>query len=101
MLDPMPLETSHRQLTSSEAARVRAERERDSLAEEKARLSSRLAEAERTALDLQDDYDIGTEEARRAGAMECRDATAAENEARGVTFDFFDTMFPLLDEGTV
>ena len=93
------LETSHRQLTSSEAARVRAERERDSLAEENARLSSQLAEAERRASDLQDDYDIGTEEARRAGAVECRDATATENEARGVTFDFFDTLFPLLDEG--
>ena len=85
------LETSHRQLTLSEAARVRAERERDSLAEENARLSSQLAEAERRASDLQDDYDIGTEEARCAGAVECRDATAAENEARGVTFDFFDT----------
>ena len=46
------LEMSHRQLTSSEAARVRAERERDSLAEENARLSSRLAEAERRASDL-------------------------------------------------
>ena len=40
------LETSHRQLTSSEAARVRAERERDSPAEENACLSSQLAEAE-------------------------------------------------------
>ena len=46
------LETSHRQLTSSEVARVRAERERDSLAEENARLSSRIAEAEQRASDL-------------------------------------------------
>ena len=85
----------------SEAACVRAERESDSLAEENARLSAQLAEAERRASDLQDDYDIGTEEARRARAVECWKATATENEARGVTFDFFDTLFPSLDEGVV
>ena len=58
------METSHSQLTSSEAVRVRAECERDSLAEENPRISSLLVEAERRASDLQDDYDIGTEEAR-------------------------------------
>ena len=79
------METSHSQLTSSEGARVRKERERDSLAEENAHLSSLLAEAERQASDLQDDYDIGAEEAHHAGAMECREATAAENETQGVT----------------
>jgi len=93
------LETSHRQLTSSEAACVRAEHECDSLAEENARLSSQLAEAKRRASELQDDYDVVIEEARRAGAVECREATATKNEARGVTFDFFDTLFPLLNQG--
>ena len=81
--------------------RVRAERERDSLAEENARLSSLLAEAERRVFGSQDDYDMGTEEARRPGAVECREATTAENETRGVTFDFFDTLFPHLDEGAL
>ena len=57
------IETSHSQLALTEAARVRAKRERDSLAEENACLSSLLAEVERQASDLQDDYDIGTEEA--------------------------------------
>ena len=85
----------------SEAARVRAERERDSLAEENTRLSSQVVEAEQRASDLQDDYDIGTEEARRTGAVECRKASAAEIEARGVTFDFFNILFPLLDEGAL
>ena len=77
------METSQSELASSEAARVWAKRERDSLAEENARLSSLLAEAERRAFDLQDNYDIETEEARRAGAVECREAAATENEARG------------------
>ena len=69
------------------------------MADENARLSSLLAEADWRASDLQDDYDIGTEEARRAGSVECREATAAENETRRVTFDFFDTLFPPVVEG--
>ena len=93
------METSRSQLASSEAVRVRAEHKRDSLAEENACLSSMLADAERRASDLQDNYDIGTEESRRAGEMQCREATAADNETRGVNFDFFDTLFPPLDEG--
>ena len=88
------LEVSHRQLTLSEAAHVRAERARDSLAEENARLSSQLAEAERRASDLQDDYDVGTEEARRTRAVECRDATATENEARGSLLTSLTPCFP-------
>ena len=85
------------QLTSSEAARVRAERKRDSLAEEVARVTEEKAAAEQLASDLQDDFDVGVEEARHAAAVECRDATATENVSRGVTFDFFDSLFPPLD----
>ena len=55
---------THGQLTSSEAERVRAERAHDSLADEVARLTAEKAEAERLASDLQDDFDVGVEEAR-------------------------------------
>ena len=91
------LEVAHNQLASSEAARVRAERERDSLAEDVARLSAQKVEAEQRASDLQDDFDVGVEEARYAAAVECREATADENASRGVTFNFFNFLFPLPD----
>ena len=85
------------QLSSSEAARVRAERERNSLAEEVALVTAEKATAEQLASDLQDDFDVGVEEARHAAAVECRDATTTENASRGVTFHFFDSLFPPLD----
>ena len=85
------------QFSSSEAACVRAERERDSLAEEVARVTAEKAASEQFASDLQDDFDVGVEEARHAVAVECRDATATENASRGVTFHFFDSLFPSLD----
>ena len=85
------------QLSSIEATRVRAEGERDSLAEEVARLTAEKAAAEQLASDLQDDFDVGVEEARHAAAVECREATATENVSRGVTFYFFDSLFPPLD----
>ena len=85
------------QLSSSEAARVRAEREGDSLAEEVACLTAEKAAAEQLASNLQDDFDVGIEVARHAATVECRDATATENVSRGVTFHFFDSLFPKLD----
>ena len=70
------------QLPMSEAARVRAECERDSLAEDVARATAEKAAAEQLASDLQDDFDVGVEEARYAAVVECRDATATENDSR-------------------
>ena len=37
------------------------------------------------------------EEVRRAVAVECWEATAAENVSRGVIFAFFDSLFPPFD----
>ena len=65
--------------------------------EEVARVTAEKPAAEQLASDLQDDFDVGVEEARHAAAVECRDATATENVSRGVTFDFFDSLFPPLD----
>ena len=47
--------------------------------------------------DLQDDFDVGIEEARHDVAVKCRDATTTENVSRGVTCHFFDSFFPTLD----
>ena len=85
------------QLSSSEATRVRAEREHDSLAEEVARVTMEKVAAEQLASHLQDDFDVGIKEARHMAAVECRDATATENVSQGVTFHFFDSLFPPLD----
>ena len=62
-----------------------------------ARVTVEKAAAEQLAPDLQGDFDVGVEEARHAAAVECRDATATENVSRGVTFHFFDSLFPPLD----
>lgn len=91
------LEVSHSQLAASEAARVRAERERDSLVEEVARLSAQKAKAEQRVSDLQDDFDVGVKEARYAAALVCREATAPENVSRGVTFSFLSSLFSSLN----
>ena len=84
------------QLSSSEATRVRAERERDSLAEEVARVTTEKVATEQLAFDLQDNFDVGIEEARHIAAVEYRQATATENVSRGITFHFFDSLFPPL-----
>ena len=85
------------QLSSSVAARIQAEREHDSSVEEVARVTAEKAAAEQLASDLQDDFDVGIEEARHVAAVECWDATTTKNVSRGVTFHFFESLFPPLD----
>ena len=62
--------------------------------EEIARFIVEKAVVEKLASNLQDDFDVGVDEARCAAVVECQEDTATENVSRGITFDFFDSLFP-------
>ena len=67
------------------------------MTEEVARLTAEKAATVQLASDSQDDFDVRIEEVRHAVVVECWEATVTENVSRGITFYFFDSLFPPLD----
>ena len=88
----------HARLSASEIARVKVERERDTLRAEMQTLVEEKEDAVRSKTDLEDDWDLTLEAARYEAARRVRDATAKENASRGTTFSFFNAMFPPYDD---
>lgn len=76
-----------RQLSGSEASRVQAECDNETLLGE-------LTNIQKEKRDLEDGWQIALEETRYNAAVRCRDATAKENAPRQTTFLFFDGIFP-------
>ena len=88
----------HARLSVSEISRVRAERERETLRAEVQTLIEEKDDVVRSKTELEEDWDLSLEVAHYEVAMRVKDATAEENASRGITFSFFDAMFPPLED---